>query len=236
MITSSLFIRYIPLQVAKVANYTSGLLLSYVSKQLLLKFRNQKIYKEFIATDAICLKMEYPLGIMDFYLTQYDKLLTPLMPNDNLKIVYSSPNKSQFVDINHFEIISLIGRGASSEVFQIREKSTAMIYAMKAMKLQEPQSTIDQIINERKILADLTHPFIVELYYAFQSPKYIFLVLDYCAGGELFYYINRFKKLNEAEARFVLCEIILAIEYLHAKGILYRDIKVLHSIAREYAD
>lgn len=111
-----------------------------------------------------------------------------------------------------------------------------MIYAMKAMKLQEPQSTIDQIINERKILADLTHPFIVELYYAFQSPKYIFLVLDYCAGGELFYYINRFKKLNEAEARFVLCEIILAIEYLHAKGILYRDIKVLHSIAREYAD
>jgi serine/threonine protein kinase len=125
----------------------------------------------------------------------------------------------------------LIGKGAHSQVYQVRDKSNAVMYALKAVSLKEPHNAIDQLINEKNILCNICHPFIVGMHYAFQSFSHIFLVLDYCAGGELFYYINHFGAMDEQMAKFLLCEIILAVEYLHSKCIVYRDIKVLHSAA-----
>jgi len=60
---------------------------------------------------------------------------------------------------------------------------------------------------------------------AFQSEDSLFLVLEYCAGGDLFSHLASCQCFNEQIARFYVAEIILALEYLHGQGILYRDVK-----------
>merc|ERR1719277_853437 len=51
------------------------------------------------------------------------------------------------------------------------------------------------------------------------------MVLDYCAGGELFYHLQKKGRFSELDSRFFICEILLGLEYLHTQGILYRDLK-----------
>ena len=70
------------------------------------------------------------------------------------------------------------------------------------------------------------HPFITDLYFAFQTERHLYLVLEYCSGGDLSTLVQRLgRPLSEQELRFYICEIILALEYLHASGVIYRDLK-----------
>jgi serine/threonine protein kinase len=74
-------------------------------------------------------------------------------------------------------------------------------------------------------LSYINHPFIVRLRFAFQDADKVFLILDYCPGGNLTACINRYQSLPEDIARIYMCEILLAISELHRRGIIYRDLK-----------
>lgn len=71
----------------------------------------------------------------------------------------------------------------------------------------------------------MKHPFIVKLHAAFQNECKLFLVLDYCPGGDLGSMLCRFTRFSEEVARFYICEIILALESLHKNCIIFRDLK-----------
>lgn len=71
----------------------------------------------------------------------------------------------------------------------------------------------------------MQHPLIVQLHYAFTTKNYYCLVLDLCTGGELFHYIQKLGQLQINCAKVLFAEVILALEYLHSKNILYRDLK-----------
>merc|ERR550525_923701 len=79
--------------------------------------------------------------------------------------------------------------------------------------------------TERNVLETVAHPFIVTLYYAFQTPKKLYFVLEYCPGGELFFHLSRAGRFSEGRCRFYASEILLAIEYLHKLNIIYREMK-----------
>jgi len=79
--------------------------------------------------------------------------------------------------------------------------------------------------TERNILEEVRHPFIVGLQFAFQTNGKLYLIMDYLNGGELFYHLNRQHMFGEDLTRFYACEILLALEHLHALGIIYRDLK-----------
>lgn len=112
-----------------------------------------------------------------------------------------------------------------------------MLYAMKVVSKKHivDQDKVDMIISERKILSTIDHPYIVSLHCAFTSvslhllfklqKNYLYLVLDLCPGGELFYYITKYKKFTEQQAKIYFAEILLALNYLHENNILYRDLK-----------
>ena len=76
----------------------------------------------------------------------------------------------------------------SNGIFALKEMSKVKIYIKKS---------IQNIINERKYLSMLNHPFIINLKYAFQTPEKLYLVMDYCPGGELFFHIQRVERFNE---------------------------------------
>jgi serum/glucocorticoid-regulated kinase 2 len=80
---------------------------------------------------------------------------------------------------------------------------------------------IERTRTERKVLSVVNHPFIMKLHYAFQSPDKLYLVLDYCPGGELFFHLSRFRRFPERVARFYAAELLLAIGHLHKRGIIY---------------
>lgn len=75
------------------------------------------------------------------------------------------------------------------------------------------------------ILKKADFPFIISLYFAFQTPLNIYIALDNCSNGDLSELIIVKEKLNENTSRFIIAQIILAIEYLHKNNILYRDLK-----------
>jgi serine/threonine protein kinase len=80
-------------------------------------------------------------------------------------------------------------------------------------------------LTERNILSQMNHPFIVKLYYAFQTSQYFFLIMDFCPCGDMSKVLSKEKRFSEEVARIYICEILLALEHLHSKGIMYRDLK-----------
>lgn len=76
--------------------------------------------------------------------------------------------------------------------------------------------------SERDILTKVDHPFVVSLWFAFQTEKKLFLVMDFLAGGELFFHLKRRGLIMEQEARYYMAEMILAIDFLHNIGVIHR--------------
>jgi len=108
-----------------------------------------------------------------------------------------------------------------------RDRDFIGIYALKSMdrSLIDQWKKMDYVMNEKEIMMSISHPFIVKMHYSFSTKNYLNLVLDFCPGGELFFHIVKNKRLKESVAKFYIAEIILAIEHLHNKDILYRDLK-----------
>ena len=69
----------------------------------------------------------------------------------------------------------------------------------------------------------MKHPFIVKMDYAFKSDTKLFFALEYCPGGELFFYLSQIGRFKEDAARFYASNILLALEHLHSLNILYRE-------------
>ena len=81
------------------------------------------------------------------------------------------------------------------------------------------------VINERKILSKLNHPFIINLYYAFQDTENLYLVLDYLSGGDLRFHLRKKISFTEKQSKFLIANLLLSLEYIHSHNIIHRDIK-----------
>ena len=93
---------------------------------------------------------------------------------------------------------------------------------MFALKLIDKQFIIENkkeiiVSNERNIMTSILHPFLLKVEYIFESKSYLGFVMEYCAGGELFYHLRRIKRMEEEMAKFYFIEICLGIDYLHKR-------------------
>ncbi len=113
------------------------------------------------------------------------------------------------------------------KVFLVREIKTAEMFALKVLRKDNiiKRNQVEHTRTERNVLGYVNHPFIVGLKMAFQSKDKLFFVLDYCAGGELFFHLSKVGKFQESRASFYAAEIVLALEYIHQLDIVYRDLK-----------
>lgn len=134
---------------------------------------------------------------------------------------------SHKLEPSSFIYIAELGKGSFGEVFLVRRRGTNEKYAMKILDkdIIIGQNIIKYVLTERNVLTTLHHPFIVKLNYAFQTKEKLFLLLDYCSGGDLSKQIQYEGKFKESKAKFYICEIILAIGELHKKDIIFRDLK-----------
>ena len=137
------------------------------------------------------------------------------------------PTRSSAPCIKDFEVIKPISKGAYGHVFLSRKRSTGDYYAIKVLRKTDmvTKNLVRNVRAERCILTRTDNPFVVRLYYSFQSRKNLYLVLEYLNGGDCASLLRNAGFLDENWARLYAAEVILALEYLHSKNIVHRDLK-----------
>mmetsp|Transcript_3869 Transcript_3869/g.8765 ORF Transcript_3869/g.8765 Transcript_3869/m.8765 type:complete len:540 (-) Transcript_3869:484-2103(-) len=135
--------------------------------------------------------------------------------------------KSKFT-ADDFECLKVLGKGAFGKVMLVKaKKGNNQVYAMKVLSKQLllERNEVVHTKTERRALEDTHHPFLVHLRFAFQTPTKLYLVMDYCNGGELFFHLKNTGRFAEKRAMLYAAEITSALEHLHSRKIIYRDLK-----------
>lgn len=128
-----------------------------------------------------------------------------------------------------FEALRTLGHGATATVLLVRHKRTGGLYALKVLKKKDvvasgrPQDPV----RERNIMKGSAQPYLVNMHYCFQSQSKLFFVLDYMAGGDMYWYTGEWDggHFDEMTARYYAAQVYLGLQCLHDCGVVYRDLK-----------
>uniref|UniRef100_A0A3P9CZ66 cGMP-dependent protein kinase n=1 Tax=Maylandia zebra TaxID=106582 RepID=A0A3P9CZ66_9CICH len=150
----------------------------------------------------------------------------PLSPDViQLKELVSEFSSSRPFD--HLEVIATLGVGGFGRVELVKVKTEDVTFALKIIKKKHvvDNRQEEHIHSERRILAEARSPFIVKLYRTFKDNKYVYMLLEACLGGEVWSLLRDRGSFDESAAKFCMGCVTEAFEYLHRKGVLYRDLK-----------
>uniref|UniRef100_A0A8C7YC50 Rho-associated protein kinase n=1 Tax=Oryzias sinensis TaxID=183150 RepID=A0A8C7YC50_9TELE len=125
-----------------------------------------------------------------------------------------------------YEVVKVIGRGAFGEVQLVRHKATRKVYAMKLLSKFEMIKRSDSAFfwEERDIMAFANSSWVVQLFFAFQDDRYLYMVMEYMPGGDLVNLMSNYD-VPEKWARFYTAEVVLALDGIHSMGFIHRDVK-----------
>eukprot|EP00339_Tiarina_fusa_P022130 CAMPEP_0117009122 /NCGR_PEP_ID=MMETSP0472-20121206/8377_1 /TAXON_ID=693140 ORGANISM="Tiarina fusus, Strain LIS" /NCGR_SAMPLE_ID=MMETSP0472 /ASSEMBLY_ACC=CAM_ASM_000603 /LENGTH=640 /DNA_ID=CAMNT_0004711325 /DNA_START=330 /DNA_END=2249 /DNA_ORIENTATION=+ len=126
-----------------------------------------------------------------------------------------------------FFTMRVLGRGGFGLVIACKKGTSGKLYAMKVMnkkriKLKKSETLA---VNERKALAAVESPFVVNLKYSFHSKDDVFLILDLMTGGDLGYHLHQKGKFPKRECQYYAARIMLGLQAMHDSGYVYRDLK-----------
>uniref|UniRef100_A0A5B6ZY87 non-specific serine/threonine protein kinase n=1 Tax=Davidia involucrata TaxID=16924 RepID=A0A5B6ZY87_DAVIN len=145
--------------------------------------------------------------------------------------------KDGVLGLSHFRLLKRLGCGDIGSVYLSELNGTKCYFAMKVMDKASLASRkkLLRAQTEREILQSLDHPFLPTLYTHFETEKFSCLVMEFCPGGDLHTLRQRQpgKHFSEQAVKFYVAEVLLALEYLHMLGIVYRDLKPENVLVRE---
>ncbi|KAF6157463.1 hypothetical protein GIB67_004401 [Kingdonia uniflora] len=145
-------------------------------------------------------------------------------------------SRDGMLGLNHFRLLRKLGCGDIGSVYLSELSHTKSYFAMKVMDKSAlaNRKKLLRAQTEREILQCLDHPFLPTLYSHFETDKFSCLVMEFCPGGDLHALRQRQpgKHFSEQAAKFYLAEVLLAMEYLHMLGIIYRDLKPENVLVR----
>jgi cGMP-dependent protein kinase len=124
----------------------------------------------------------------------------------------------------------IVGRGGFGVVKMVQAKEGSIKgtrYALKCVskKLAVEQKQQKALANERNILAELDHPFIIKFVRSFHGPSFVYFLMELVTGGELLDALDELGLLKRSQAQFYVASITLALEFLHERRIAYLDLK-----------
>ncbi|KAK3123743.1 hypothetical protein QOZ80_8AG0635360 [Eleusine coracana subsp. coracana] len=146
-------------------------------------------------------------------------------------------SRDGMLGLSHFRLLKKLGCGDIGSVYLSELNGTKSYFAMKVMDKGSLASRkkLLRAQTELEILQSLDHPFLPTLYTHFETDKFSCLVMEFCPGGDLHTLRQRQpgKRFSEQAAKFYVAEVLLALEYLHMLGIIYRDLKPENVLVRE---
>ncbi|XP_075047217.1 maternal embryonic leucine zipper kinase [Mixophyes fleayi] len=127
--------------------------------------------------------------------------------------------------VKYYELHETIGTGGFAKVKLATHLLTGEKVAIKIMDKDSLGDDLPRVKTEIDAMKNLSHQHVCRLYHVIETPKKIFMVLEYCPGGELFDYIIAKDRLSEDEARVFFRQIVSAVAYIHSQGYAHRDLK-----------
>ncbi|GMY23053.1 serine/threonine-protein kinase D6PKL1 [Fagus crenata] len=153
------------------------------------------------------------------------------------KAILAIRSRDGILGMSHFRLLKRLGCGDIGSVYLSELSGTRCFFAMKVMDKASLASRkkLCRAQTEREILQLLDHPFLPTLYTHFETDRFSCLVMEYCPGGDLHTLRQRQpgKHFSEYAARFYAAEVLLALEYLHMLGVVYRDLKPENVLVRD---
>uniref|UniRef100_A0A2P2M725 non-specific serine/threonine protein kinase n=1 Tax=Rhizophora mucronata TaxID=61149 RepID=A0A2P2M725_RHIMU len=153
------------------------------------------------------------------------------------KAILAIRARDGILGMSHFRLLKRLGCGDIGSVYLSELSGTRCFFAMKVMDKASLASRkkLTRAQTEREILQLLDHPFLPTLYTHFETDRFSCLVMEYCPGGDLHTLRQRQpgKHFSEYAARFYAAEVLLALEYLHMLGVVYRDLKPENVLVRD---
>mmetsp|Transcript_52570 Transcript_52570/g.128467 ORF Transcript_52570/g.128467 Transcript_52570/m.128467 type:complete len:350 (-) Transcript_52570:50-1099(-) len=129
--------------------------------------------------------------------------------------------------LDDFEVYDTLGTGTFGRVRLCRHTASSKYYALKLLKKYQVVrlKQVEHVLNERRILIGCNHPFVVRLSASFQDPSNLYMVMELVIGGELFSHLRKAGRFSNETTRVYAAQIILALQYLHERDVVYRDLK-----------
>ncbi|KAM3968002.1 cAMP-dependent protein kinase catalytic subunit alpha [Aphomia sociella] len=162
----------------------------------------------------------YSHELQNNYKRHLDVLKQDFQRNYSNPIVYEK-------SVEDFDQIQTLGTGSFGTVFLVRDKITFVYHAMKAIEKSTviKKNSMKQVLLEKRILQSVNFEFVISLDFCCKDNLYIYFLLSYESGGELFTLIKKLGVLSESLAQFYTAQVVLALEYLHHCCVIHRDVK-----------
>ena len=152
---------------------------------------------------------------------EYNRRSTNIIINQNVIVQYKDYENVY----DNYKVLSVLGEGTFGIVEKVIHKKTNIVRALKKINKRNQITTETEILNEVDILKKLDHPNIVKLFEFYNSKENYYLVTEFCKEGELFDYVTNFGAFKEAQAAYIIYQLLSAVYFCHSSKILHRDLK-----------
>ncbi|KUF97244.1 hypothetical protein AM588_10011330 [Phytophthora nicotianae] len=135
------------------------------------------------------------------------------------------------IKLDDLEVLRTLGSGTFGRVKLVRHKTTGVAYALKVLNKASVVAYKQQrnVVNEKSVMTQCNHPFLLKLYTTYKDAARLYLLIEFVQGGELFTYLHSTPsspgRIPNDHARFYASHVLMALEYLHERCIVYRDLK-----------
>ncbi|XP_065275341.1 serine/threonine-protein kinase N1 [Emys orbicularis] len=154
----------------------------------------------------------------------------PVLGGDTRRPGNSTLHRTTPLTLDDFRFLAVLGRGHFGKVLLSEYSRTGELYAIKALKKGDivARDEVESLMCEKRIFETVNssrHPFLVNLFACFQTPEHVCFVMEYTAGGDLMMHIHT-DVFTEPRATFYAACVVLGLQFLHERKIVYRDLKL----------
>ena len=175
-----------------------------------------------VTVDVYCIV----LCCVDHLFVCFKSLISSPFDSHARNNINNNNNPKPSVDLTHFNMLKVVGKGGFGKVNAAEDLKTHELCAIKTIKkvrILSNRHYLSTVWFERDLTSQFSRQgFLVNLLFAFQDERNLYLVMPFMAGGDLRYYLNTVGVMSEMTMRFYAAELVLALEELHGLKFVYR--------------